>query len=149
VGEAFPDKQYRKKVYEMLRDNTTDIELSDRAVEIFEKRKAENWNGANTIYDLWLLGMQEPRDWFPVEVFEVEYPDYLDLVNNIAPTDSENSSTCDVQVGQSEHQPQRKRRKSSAHRFSTTTEGSSSEEDEQIKTQNSTTKRTKFVSNKT
>ena len=78
---VFPDKTYRKKVYNLLTDEVENIKICEEIHELFTRRYAMDWSGADTVYDLYLLERNERRSWFPIEVFEAEYPDYVTLVN--------------------------------------------------------------------
>lgn len=80
-----PDKEYRKKVYLLLKEeaDSLKIPLTNEIYEIYLQRHAMDWSGADTVYDLFLLGMQLERSWFPYEVFEAEYPNYQSLIDRI------------------------------------------------------------------
>ena len=76
----YPDKVYRKRVYDLLVQEVHKIKITDEVLKVFEKRRSNDWQGPDSVYDLWLLGMGESRTWFPIEVFEAEYPDFQEQV---------------------------------------------------------------------
>lgn len=79
----YPDRNYREKVYKLLKFHTRDLKIDEEIDDIYRKRKDSNWQGADTVYDMWLLGQRGTRDWFPIEVFEAEYPDYEEIVDKV------------------------------------------------------------------
>ena len=92
-----PDKEYRKKVYNlMIESQSVRIEIPPQIQRKYQQRYAMDWAGADTVYDMFLLGAQKQRSWFPQEVFEAEYPDYQSIVNEIVDErSSDNASTTD------------------------------------------------------
>ena len=78
-----PDREYRQKVYNILKDEHQSIIISKEAREIFEIRKRNNWSFPDTVYDAWLLMQQKSRTWFPLVIFEAEHPEYTDIVKEV------------------------------------------------------------------
>ena len=81
------DRSYREKVFSFIKKIKHDTELvilSREDVEIYEKRYINDWQGADSIYDAWLIAQHRERSWFPIEVFEAEHPDIYDIVHEIA-----------------------------------------------------------------
>lgn len=82
-----PDKEYRGKVYKIISSLSDNINISEECLQIYEIRERNQWSLADTVYDCWLLGRGTPRDWFPIEVFEAEYPDFQDIIDSKADKD--------------------------------------------------------------
>ena len=107
-----PDKEYRKKVYRLLTEEIANVTFGEDIKEIYEKRYEKGWTGADTVYDLYLIGTARERDWFPIEIFEAEFPDYQEKVANIieseekSPKKSKNPSSS---ASQSTEKAKRKR----------------------------------------
>lgn len=78
-----PNWDYRKKVYDLLIHDEENIIITDEIQALYRMRYDCNWSGPDSVYDLWLLGQGTPREWFPVELFEAEYPDYIARINEI------------------------------------------------------------------
>lgn len=73
------DKEYMLNVYTLLTTEKSVLdELSERAVEIFNIRKRNNWAVGDTVYDAWLLRSGYERPHFDKQQFALEHPD-LDL----------------------------------------------------------------------
>jgi len=77
----YPDNIYRRRVYNVIK-NHFDIDMTEDIINIYHSRQMNNWEGADSVYDSWLLGMRKSRDWFPIEVFEAEYPDYTEIIDD-------------------------------------------------------------------
>ena len=85
-----PDKEYRRKVYNLLDQEIDNVVFGEDIKEIYERRYEKEWRGADTVYDLYLLGTARERDWFPYEVFEAEYPDFREKINESIPASRRN-----------------------------------------------------------
>ena len=94
----YADKIYRRKVYNLLAKELHTLELSEEIVHTYEERKRQDWQGPDSVYDLWLLGQGEERTWFPIEIFEAEYPDYKELVNQAVDNYEKQSSSDQVET---------------------------------------------------
>ena len=52
-------------------------------MDIFTMCERNDWQGIDSVYDAWLVANQRPRDLFPMEIFEAEFPDWeTDLVES-------------------------------------------------------------------
>ncbi|XP_066926777.1 uncharacterized protein [Clytia hemisphaerica] len=79
-----PDYQYREKVYKLLKEyREVRVPMPDEILKKYRQRYESDWQGADTVYDMFLLGKQKERSWFPYEIFEAEYPDYQSIIGAI------------------------------------------------------------------
>jgi len=44
----------------------------------FERRMNADWSSPDSVYDAFLVVNDQPRNWFPLKVFEAELPDFRD-----------------------------------------------------------------------
>ena len=80
------DKNYLKKVYALvtLKPEAVDgVVVPDGATDIYEMRFRQNWAGADTFYDCWLLAQGKRRAWFPYQTFVLLFPDAEEKISSI------------------------------------------------------------------
>ena len=77
------DDLYLCKVYDILNGGWSDIHpvISDATLKAYEMRKRCNWEGADSIYDAWLLSNMMHHDWFDMEKFNHLFPDWKEVRN--------------------------------------------------------------------
>ena len=70
------DEKYMSDVYTLLtKEEKVLDELSERALEIFNIRRRNNWAIGDTVYDAWLLRSGYERQCFRKEQFILDHPD--------------------------------------------------------------------------
>ena len=52
-----------------------DINRSEERIGIYEIQQRNNWEGADSVYDAWLLSNNTPRKWFPYKKFISMFPE--------------------------------------------------------------------------
>ena len=76
------DVEYMNKVFKIAsgdEDVWKMIELSIETLKMFEMRERNNWKGADSIFDAWLLFHKKRRSWFPYYVFITLFPVYKEI----------------------------------------------------------------------
>ena len=53
-----------------------DINRSAELFNIYQMRQRNNWEGADSMYDAWLLSNNTPRKWFPYKKFISMFPEW-------------------------------------------------------------------------
>ena len=79
----YPDRLYRHRVFQLLEKESHTLKLHQDVIEVYEERYQNDWQGPDSVFDLWLLGQGRERSWFPLEIFEAEHPEYKELVNSM------------------------------------------------------------------
>lgn len=71
--------QYMEKVYKIAtvekEKDFDEIVIDDYVTDIFDMRRRNNWKGADSVYDAWLIVHGYKREWFPYSRFFRKYPD--------------------------------------------------------------------------
>ena len=72
------DVEYLTKVYKLVTLSWKEIHMQMRAktLEIYQMRHRNNWKGADSVYDAWLLAVDLRRSWFPYKKFLRLFPDW-------------------------------------------------------------------------
>ena len=76
ISSSTPDKEYLKKVHRLATGGYKDINRSEELFNIYEMRQRNNWEGADSVYDAWLLSNNTPRKWFPYKKFISMFPEW-------------------------------------------------------------------------
>ena len=76
ISSSTPDKEYLKKVHRLATGGYKDINRSEELFNIYEMRQRNNWEGADSIYNAWLLSNNTPRKWFPYKKFISMFPEW-------------------------------------------------------------------------
>ena len=53
-----------------------DISRNEELFNIYEMQQRNNWEGADSVYDAWLLSNNTPRKWFPYKKFISMFPEW-------------------------------------------------------------------------
>ena len=61
ISSSTPDKEYLEKVHRLATGGYKDISRSEELFNIYEMQQRNNWEGADSVYDLWLLSNNTPR----------------------------------------------------------------------------------------
>ena len=69
ISSSTPDKKYLKRVHRLATGGYKNISRSEELFNIYEMRQRNNWAGADSVYDAWLLSSNTPRKWFPYKKF--------------------------------------------------------------------------------
>ena len=76
ISSSTPDKEYLKKVHRLATGGYKDINRSEELFNIYEMRQRNNWEGADNVYDAWLLSNNTPRKWFLYKKFISMFPEW-------------------------------------------------------------------------
>ena len=76
ISSSTPDKEYLNKVHRLATGGYKDINCSKELIDIYEMRKRNNWEGADSGHDAWLLSNNMPRKWFPCKKFISMFPEW-------------------------------------------------------------------------
>ena len=76
ISSSTPDKEYLNKVHRLVTGGYKDINRSKELIDIYEMRQRNNWEGADSVYDAWLLSNNMPRKWFPYKKFISMFPEW-------------------------------------------------------------------------
>ena len=76
ISSSTSDKEYLKKVHRLATGGYKDINRSEELFNIYEMRQRNNWEGADSVYDAWLLSNNMPRKWFPYKKFISMFPEW-------------------------------------------------------------------------
>ena len=77
------NKSYMEKVYAIIAledDVWKKLNVSESALKFFEMRRRVNWQGADTVYDAWLICNEYSREWFPHHKFKKLYPNIEEII---------------------------------------------------------------------
>ena len=55
ISSSTPDKEYLNKEHRLATGGYNDINRSEELLDIYEMRQRNNWEGADSVYDVWLL----------------------------------------------------------------------------------------------
>ena len=69
ISSRAPEKEYLNKVHRLATGGYKDINRSEELFHVYEMRQRNNWEGADSVYDAWLLSNNTPRKWFPNQEF--------------------------------------------------------------------------------
>ena len=67
---------YLKNVHRLAIGGFKDINHSEERLDIYEMRQRNNWEGADSMYDAWLLSNNMPRKWFRYKKFISMLPEW-------------------------------------------------------------------------
>ena len=76
ISSRTPDKEYLNKVYRLATGGYKDINRNEELFDVYEMQKRNNWEGADSVYDAWLLSNNTPRKWFPYQKFISMFPEW-------------------------------------------------------------------------
>ena len=76
ISSRTPDKEYLNKVYRLVTGGYKDINRNEELFDVYEMRQRNNWEGADSVYDAWLLSNNTPRKWFPYQKFISMFPEW-------------------------------------------------------------------------
>jgi len=81
VTSKATDVAYLQKVSTILRKSWKEMapELDRRIFEIYEMRERNEWKGADSLYDAWLISSGKFRKWFCKPKFKHHFPDYKEF----------------------------------------------------------------------
>ena len=77
ISSSAPDKKYLEKMHILAAGGYKDINRSEELFDIYEMRQRNNWEGADSVYDAWLLSNNTPRKWFPHKTFISMFLEWL------------------------------------------------------------------------
>ena len=69
ISSNAPDKEYLGKVYKIATGGFKELPITHKVLEIYEMRQREEGEGADSVYDAWLLSNNSRRKWFPYRFF--------------------------------------------------------------------------------
>ena len=76
ISSSTPDKVNLNKVHRLATGGYKDVSHSEELFDVYEMRKRNNWEGADTVYDAWLLSNNTARKWFPYKKFISMFPEW-------------------------------------------------------------------------
>ena len=76
ISSSTPDKEYLNKVHRLATGGYKDINRSEELFDVYEMRQRNNWEGAESVYDVWLLSDNTPRKWFPYQKIISMFPEW-------------------------------------------------------------------------
>ena len=76
ISSSTPDKEYLKKVHRLATEGHKNVNRGEELFDIYEMRQRNNWEGADSVYDAWLLSNNTPRKWFPYKKFISMFPEW-------------------------------------------------------------------------
>ena len=76
ISSSTSDKEYLNKVHILGTGGHKDINQSKELTDIYEMQQRINWEGADSVYDAWLLSNNMPRKWFPYKKFISMFPEW-------------------------------------------------------------------------
>ena len=94
------DVAYMKKVHAIATEEFRNIPLSLKRQQVFAMRHRQNWQGADSVYDAWLISNELSRPWFPYRKFVRIYPTWEEYRNRVTQESDEelaapiNSKSC-------------------------------------------------------
>ena len=91
---------YLQKLYTIISSEWRNIcpLITSNTLKAYERRKAVNWKGSDTFYDMWLMATHSIRECFPVDKFKKIYPNFWDFLE----VDSDGSDSSDSESSDSE-----------------------------------------------
>ena len=75
ISSSTPDKEYLKKVHRLATEGHKNVNRGEELFDIYEMRQRNNWEGADSVYDAWLLSNNKPWKWFPYKKFISMFPE--------------------------------------------------------------------------
>ena len=84
---------FHSQVYRILTKEHKNIVVDDKMINLFETRKRNNWQLADSVYDVYLLITKSPREWFDIKSFEERYPTWEEYVDTHINDDSEDTGS--------------------------------------------------------
>ena len=114
------DEDYMQKVYTIITKEWYDHPLQERAKSIFEMRRRNKFDKADTVYDAWLLRSGHERDFLPKSKFFKHFPELRFTCDDLACSSSDedtnayssNNPASDDSSSDIERRMSRKKRKS-------------------------------------
>ena len=76
ISSSTPDKEHLKKVHRLATGGYKDINRSEELFDIYEMRQRNNLEGADSMYNAWLLSKNTPRKWFPYKKLISMFPEW-------------------------------------------------------------------------
>ena len=76
ISSSTPDKECLNKVHKLATGGYKDINRSEELFDVYEMRQRNNWEGADSVYDAWVLSNNTPRKWFPYKKFISMFPEW-------------------------------------------------------------------------
>ena len=76
ISSSKPDKEDLNKVYRLVTGGYKDSNCSEELFDVYEMRQRNNWEGADSVCDAWLLSNNTPRKWFPYKKFISMFPEW-------------------------------------------------------------------------
>ena len=73
--------QLHFKVYNILAKDHENLQMSVEVENVYAIRQRNNWSKADTVYDAFLLVVDQPRNWFNVTEFRKQFPDWKCIVD--------------------------------------------------------------------
>ena len=61
ISSSTLDKEYLKKVHRLATGGYNDISRSEELFNIYEMQQRNNWEGADSVYDAWILSNNTPK----------------------------------------------------------------------------------------
>jgi len=92
------DEQYLEKVYAILTKDWPAIvsQMRPTTIEIYQMRHRNEWKGADSVYDAWLLSSKLRRRWFANCKFHALYPKWKEAHLELQERIEENPETLQV-----------------------------------------------------
>ena len=75
TSSSAPDKEYMEKVYNIATGGFKELPIIQKVLEIYEMRQMGEWEGHDSVYNVWLLSNNSRRKWFPYKLFTKVCPD--------------------------------------------------------------------------
>ena len=94
-------EDYLGKVYKLVTFAWKEISvfLQGKTLEIYKMRYRNKWEGADSIYDAWLLSLNLRRSWFPYRKFNRLFPFWRKLCESFVQEEvSSNEETTDDEI---------------------------------------------------
>ena len=76
ISSSTSDKEYLNKVHRLATGGYKDINRSEELFDVYEMQQRNNWEGADSMYDAWLLSNNTPRKWFPYKKSISIFPEW-------------------------------------------------------------------------
>ena len=76
ISSSIPEKEYLNNVHRLATGGYKDINRSEEPFDVYEMRQRNNWEGADSVYDAWLLSNNTPRKCFPYKKFVSMFPEW-------------------------------------------------------------------------
>ena len=76
ISSSTSDKEYLNKVHRLATGGYKDINHSEELFDVYEMQQRNNWEGADSMYNAWLLSNKTPRKWFPYKKSISIFPEW-------------------------------------------------------------------------